>query len=282
MQEGEAQGDSADSADMSRLPRYRPLPKALAFCHCDVCQAKAAEHVRLDLEHVSAEAEASEFASAFAADVRAVCSLAGHLHEHQSTCFKYAPEGSRRKPQHCRFNFTLFVELQQQADDGSVKPRLVARTGKEPVLPMWPGDPLPACEGTGVVDGSFRGAGHSGQPCGDVGQERQQRASEDCAVQPAGRAMSSSYLSAFFFSVFWAWFYVLFLRYVGTVGFFRRFEFHSMRGWQVGMAAHRGNLNYQDCRQTLTDGFEADGVDFLRQAAWTARVLGFICACLSV
>ena len=30
------------------------------------------------------------------------------------------------------------------------------------------------------------------------------------------------------------------------------------------MAAHRGNLNYQDCRRTLTDGFEDDGVDYLR------------------
>ena len=33
---------------------------------------------------------------------------------------------------------------------------------------------------------------------------------------------------------------------------------------EVGMAAHRGNLNYQDCRRTLTDGFEDDGVDYLR------------------
>ena len=59
----------------------------------------------------SLEEDAEKFRDLFAADARAVCSLAGHLHEHQSTCFKYAPEGSRRKPQHCRFNFTHFVVL---------------------------------------------------------------------------------------------------------------------------------------------------------------------------
>ncbi len=31
------------------------------------------------------------------------------------------------------------------------------------------------------------------------------------------------------------------------------------------MAAHRGNLNYQDCRRTLTDGYEEDQVDLLRK-----------------
>ena len=57
-----------------------------------------------------------------------------------ATCFKYAPEGSRRKPQHCRFNFTHFVSLPfMDEETGQTRLRVVARTGKEPKLPMWPG-----------------------------------------------------------------------------------------------------------------------------------------------
>ena len=44
------------------------------------------------------EADAEEFRALFAGDVRALCSLAEHLHEHENTCYKYAPEGSRRQP----------------------------------------------------------------------------------------------------------------------------------------------------------------------------------------
>ena len=35
---------------------------------------------------------------------------------------------------------------------------------------------------------------------------------------------------------------------------------------EAGMVAHRGNLNYQDCRRTVTAGFEAGEVDGLREA----------------
>ena len=57
---------------------------------------------------MQAEVEAAAFRDAFSEDVRAVCCLAGHLHEHQSTCFKYAPEGSRRKPQTLSFQLYPF------------------------------------------------------------------------------------------------------------------------------------------------------------------------------
>ena len=80
----------------------------------------------------------------FCEDLHAVCALSGHLHEHKNTCFKYAPEGSRRKPQHCRFHFTHFVKLwkEKPMDDRSTKvvEVVVARTGKDPLLPVWPGE----------------------------------------------------------------------------------------------------------------------------------------------
>ena len=34
---------------------------------------------------------------------------------------------------------------------------------------------------------------------------------------------------------------------------------------QAAMVAHRGNLNYQDCRRTLTAGFEPGDMDVLRE-----------------
>ena len=85
-----------------------------------------------------------QYIANFCEDLHAVCALSGHLHEHKNTCFKYAPEGSRRKPQHCRFHFTHFVKLWKEKlmDDRSTKvvEVVVARTGKDPLLPVWPGE----------------------------------------------------------------------------------------------------------------------------------------------
>lgn len=135
-------------AVMSRLPHYRLLPRLEGRCSCPICQEKAAEYDRLRTGAVQPDVEAAAFRDAFSEDVRAVCCLAGHLHEHQSTCFKYAPEGSRRKPQHCRFNFTHFVSLPwKDEESGATRLRVVARTGKEPKLPMWPGDSPPVPSG---------------------------------------------------------------------------------------------------------------------------------------
>ena len=120
---------------MSRLPHYRLSPGGFSGCDCKVC-----EDGRRGLRNLSVE----EYIQAFCEDMRGVCALSGHLHEHQSTCFKYAPEGSRRKPQHCRFNFVHFVKLfrEKMVTSGlsSFKKFVevtVARTGKPILLPRW-------------------------------------------------------------------------------------------------------------------------------------------------
>ena len=124
---------------MARLPHYRLPLGGFTGCSCQLC-AKAREEI--DLHLFSVTAAQSRYIDSFCADLHEVCALSGHLHEHKNTCFKYAPEGSRRKPQHCRFNFTHFVKLWQEKikEDGSSKllEVIVARTGKEPLLPVWP------------------------------------------------------------------------------------------------------------------------------------------------
>ena len=127
---------------MSRLPHYRLPCSGFAGCACQLCS-----QARESMEHATVQdriAAQSRYVEAFCDDLHEVCALSGHLHEHKNTCFKYAPEGSRRKPQHCRFHFTHFVKLWQEKvlDDRSTKmvEIIVARTGKEPVLPVWPGE----------------------------------------------------------------------------------------------------------------------------------------------
>ena len=127
---------------MSRLPHYRLLRGGFSGCQCRVC------------EHARTTGVCLDYAKEFEADLHGVCSLSGHLHEHQQTCFKYTPENSRKKPQHCRFNFVHFVKLFRERkilitsgsghpDEVCEKIRLkeivVARTGKELVLPRWLG-----------------------------------------------------------------------------------------------------------------------------------------------
>ncbi|CAE7212339.1 unnamed protein product [Symbiodinium sp. CCMP2592] len=115
-------------AVMSRLPHYRLLPCLEGRCGCPICQEKATEYNHLRTGAVQLDVEAAAFRDAFCEDVRTVCCLSGHLHEHQSACFKYAPEGSRRKPQHCRFNFTHVVSLPlTNKETGKTRLRVVAR-----------------------------------------------------------------------------------------------------------------------------------------------------------
>ena len=155
-------------AVMSSLPHYRLLPAGFAGCACRVCEA--GRQGKLCKE--------GDYAERFAEDLRGICALSGHLHEHQATCFKYAPEGSRKKPQHCRFNFVHFVKLFQEkliekrpasdasgvlAEEKATYRKLVevtlARTGKEPVLPRW----LASGLGTISLDGEhFEGRSELG------------------------------------------------------------------------------------------------------------------------
>ena len=132
-------------AVMTRLPHYRLLRGGFAGCDCRVCDG-----LRRGTVH-----QPGGYADAFCEDLRGICALSGHLHEHQATCFKYAPEGSRKKPQHCRFNFVHFVQLfrekrtgassttepSEAVGDASASQKLVeitvARTGKAPVWPRW-------------------------------------------------------------------------------------------------------------------------------------------------
>ena len=137
---------------MSRLPHYRLLPGGFAGCECSLCCG-----ARTGLRKISDE----EFIDASCADFMGVCALSGHLHEHQATCFKYAPEGSRRKPQHCRFNFVHFVKLfrEKNVDAGFTSftkliEVVVARTGKPLLLPRWL---------TGQPSGGLRGEDFAGR-----------------------------------------------------------------------------------------------------------------------
>ena len=107
---------------MARLPHYR-LPRGLRGflgCNCELC-LKAREEAEQRVTIDAVVAARSRYIDAFCQELREVCALSGHLHEHKNTCFKYAPEGSRRKPQHCRFNFTHFIKLLQNKlkEDGS-------------------------------------------------------------------------------------------------------------------------------------------------------------------
>ena len=120
---------------MCRLPHYRLLPGGFGGCECSLCSG-----ARTGLRKITDE----EFVGAFCADFMGVCALSGHLHEHQATCFKYAPEGSRRKPQHCRLNFVHFVKLfrEKNVEAGLTSftkliEVVVARTGKPLLLPRW-------------------------------------------------------------------------------------------------------------------------------------------------
>lgn len=145
---------------MARLPHYRLPVRGFSGCACALCSHNRAQFS--ECSDVDARLAAqSRYIDAFCQDVHEVCALSGHLHEHKNTCFKYAPEGSRRKPQHCRFHFTHFVKLWQDKimDDRSTKPVevIVARTGKEPLLPVWPQEgcrmSLDSVDGALTLDG---------------------------------------------------------------------------------------------------------------------------------
>lgn len=130
---------------MARLPHYRLPACGYSGCSCALCTKARDEMAKLESGGrgvQGVEDKRRDYIKSFCEDLHEVCALSGHLHEHKNTRFKYAPEGSRRKPQHCRFHFTHFVKLSQEKvlEDRSVKvvEVVVARTGKEPLLPVWP------------------------------------------------------------------------------------------------------------------------------------------------
>ena len=132
---------------MARLPHYRLPVSGYAACSCSLCaeaRTDAEERSTSGFPIDAKEDMQQQYIANFCEDLHAVCALSGHLHEHKNTCFNYAPEGSRRKPQHCRFHFTHFVKLWKEKlmDDRSTKvvEVVVARTGKDPLLPVWTGE----------------------------------------------------------------------------------------------------------------------------------------------
>lgn len=163
----------------------------------------------------------SRYVDSFCEDLHEVCALSGHLHEHKSTCFKYAP----RKPQHCRFHLTHFVKLWQDtsADDGSSKMVEVAAarsqgpigllppapvmartrglllgfnevlgpTGKDPLLLVWPRE---GCRGPEFGRQAFFLPIFSWCSGRDEPRWDTKRSNQNCSVQPAGRSMLSSIL----------------------------------------------------------------------------------------
>ncbi|CAK0851590.1 unnamed protein product, partial [Prorocentrum cordatum] len=183
-------------------------------------------------DDATTRAEAAAYAAAFAEDHWDISSLSGHIHQHHDTCFKYMEDGISRKPQHCRFGFVHFVRLwlpsttdspgQGEAKERIVE-RLLARVGKEPLLPRIRGQPpvdtqsMPILADTRLfTDGSLGASVET--------DDRQAR---------RGR--------------------------INTVRFNPREGSTTM----AGKVAHRGNLDYQDCRRTLTDGYEYDNSEAL-------------------
>ena len=115
-------------AQLSRMPRYRLLQSMTG----------RKPITKEELYH-----EASLWRDAFTEDYRGNISVS-QMHIHKDTCFKYVVQNGLRKAKHCRFHFNHFVKLAvKSVVDGVAKVRdcVLARTGKELVLPRTPGQP---------------------------------------------------------------------------------------------------------------------------------------------
>ena len=232
-------GLSLKGSVMSRLPHYRIMPERVQTCCCPGCERRQAAALdEADWSEVQKRAEAAIFARDFAADHWELCALSGHIHKHHDTCFKYVEDAIRRKPQHCRFGFVHFVRLWLRKSKDSegealakeqIVERVLARVGKEPNLPRWPSDSKPP----DLHDAPVVARKALFSVPASLG------ASVEVDDRQAKRGR------------------------VKTVSFNPR-EGSTTLG---GKTSHRGNLDYQDCRRTLTDGFEIveNAIDALRQ-----------------
>ena len=140
-------------AHLSRLPHWRLQPELSATCGCSGCASRAARYQELVAQGSGGvEREAAEYVQAFAADFHG-CTAVSSIHRHTDTCFKYVEEDSYRKPQHCRVGFVHFVRLCVKKAVASgrqtahrVVQRVIARVGKEPVLPWNAGEARPSLD----------------------------------------------------------------------------------------------------------------------------------------
>ena len=73
----------------------------------------------------------------FAEDVRAPCSLAGHLHEHQARASSTCWQASGESRSIAEFNFARLVDLPFADEDGRTGIMYV-RTDKESLKPLKP------------------------------------------------------------------------------------------------------------------------------------------------
>ncbi len=234
-------GLSLKGSVMSRLPHYRIMPERVQTCCCPGCEKRQAAALdEAEWSEVRRRAEAAIFARDFAADHWELCALSGHIHKHHDTCFKYVEDAVRRKPQHCRFGFVHFVRLWLRKTTDSegealakeqIVERVLARVGKEPNLPRWPSD----SEQPDLYNAPIIAKKALFTVPASLG------ASVEVDDRQAKRGR------------------------IKTVSFNPR-EGSTTLG---GKTSHRGNLDYQDCRRTLTDGFEIaeNARDGLRQDA---------------
>ena len=200
-------------AQVSRMPRYRLLEPMTA--DCPVTEEERREEARL-------------WAFAYSEDYRGNIAV-GQIHQHKDTCFKYVIQQGLRKAKHCRFHFNHFVALALQVvENGATKVRdfVLARTGKDPVLPRRPGEPAPNLMEIDAATG------------------------EPIPIRPTTRLGPS----------------VITDDTRGMGGRVVPVRYNPLEGSSNGPAqvATRGNLDYQDMRRTFSEGFHDSGQDALR------------------
>ena len=140
---------SLTGACLSTFPDFRVMPSEDTLCPCASCAARRRVHESLQTGAIDADHEARTWAAAFSKDYLRVVALS-NIHRHTDTCFKYVTNGVFRQPLHCRFGFVHFVELnvKRQLESGGrcrhgAMKHIIARVGKEPVLPRKAGFPEP-------------------------------------------------------------------------------------------------------------------------------------------
>ena len=116
-------------AQLAKLPHYRLF---LPTCIAD-----------LDTEE-GRRNEADNWRRLYSEDYRQNIAV-GQMHMHKDTCFKYVMDKSIRVAKHCRFHFCHFVRLflrgkGEENTTKHVREVVLARTGKDRVLPRKPAD----------------------------------------------------------------------------------------------------------------------------------------------
>ena len=213
-------------ACLSSLPHWRLLPEKDVTCNCAGCSTRFNQFLHMQTCQEAELADARAYAENFSKDATRIVGLTS-LHRHTDTCFKYVTEGERRKPQHCRFGYVHYVRVwvEQQIKRGN---RIVTQL-VEKIIPRTGKEPV-------LPQGSQSEPGTSVLLENHMFQPASLGASVSCDDQEGSR-----------------------------------FRVCTVRGnpregstLMAGICAHRGNLDYQDTRTTLSDGYNRNAVDLLR------------------